>query len=46
MAKKGNGEGYIYPHKKNGKKIGYRGAYWVHTAEGPQASLRVGQDPR
>ena len=36
MAKKGNGEGSIYPHKKNGKKVGYRGAYWVHTAEGPK----------
>jgi integrase len=35
MAKNGNGEGSIYPHKKNGKKVGYRGAYWVHTAEGP-----------
>jgi hypothetical protein len=34
MAKNGNGEGSIYPHKKNGKKVGYRGAYWVHTAEG------------
>ena len=36
MAKKGNGEGSIYEHKKNGKKVGYRGAYWVHTAEGPK----------
>jgi integrase len=37
MAKKnGNGEGSIYPHKKNGKKVGYRGAYWVQTAEGPK----------
>src|SRR5215203_3561359 len=36
MAKNGNGEGSIYPHKKNGKKVGYRGAYWVHTAEGPK----------
>jgi hypothetical protein len=24
MAKKGNGEGSIYPHKKKGKKVGYR----------------------
>src|SRR5215213_8348170 len=32
MAKKGNGEGSIYPHKK----VGYRGAYWVHTSEGPK----------
>jgi integrase len=37
MAKKnGNGEGSIYPHKKNGKKVGYRGAYTVHTAKGPR----------
>jgi integrase len=36
MAKKGNGEGSIYPHKKNGKKVGYRGAYMVHTPEGPK----------
>jgi integrase len=37
MAKKnGNGEGSIYPHKKNGKKVGYRGAYWVQTSEGPK----------
>ena len=45
MAKNGNGEGSIYPHKKNGKKVGYRGAYWVHGGRS-QASLRVGQDPR
>jgi hypothetical protein len=36
MTKNGNGEGSIYPHKKNGKQVGYRGAYWVHTAEGPK----------
>jgi integrase len=36
MAKKGNGEGSIYEHKRNGKKVGYRGAYVVHTAEGPE----------
>jgi integrase len=37
LAKKnGNGEGSIYPHKKNGKKVGYRGAYTVYTAEGPK----------
>jgi integrase len=34
MAKNGNGEGSIYEHKKNGKKVGYRGAYVVHTSEG------------
>jgi integrase len=32
--KRGNNEGSIYPHKKNGKKVGYRGAYVVHNAEG------------
>jgi len=36
MAKNGNGEGSIYEHKRNGKKVGYRGAYTVHTAEGPK----------
>jgi integrase len=36
MGKKGNGEGSIYEHKRNGKKVGYRGAYTVHTAQGPK----------
>jgi integrase len=36
MGKRGNSEGSIYPHKRNGKKVGYRGAYWVYTAEGPK----------
>src|ERR687885_848735 len=36
MAKKGNGEGSIYEHKRDGRRVGYRGAYWVHTAEGPK----------
>jgi integrase len=37
MAKRGNGEGSIYPYKnKAGKVIGYRGSYWVYTAEGPK----------
>jgi len=38
MAKRqrGNGEGSIYEHKRNGKKVGYRGAYTVHTSEGPK----------
>jgi integrase len=36
MAKNGNGEGSIYEHKRNGKKVGYRGAYMVHTANGPK----------
>src|ERR687890_1578663 len=34
--KKSNGEGSIYEHKRNGKKVGYRGAYTVHTAKGPK----------
>lgn len=36
MSKNGNGEGSIYPHKRNGKKVGYRGSYTVHTATGPK----------
>jgi integrase len=36
MRKKGNGEGSIYEHKRNGKKVGYRGAYTVHAAKGPK----------
>jgi integrase len=36
MGKNGNGEGSIYPHKRNGKKVGYRGAYVVYTAAGPK----------
>lgn len=36
MAKNGNGEGSIYEHKRNGKKVGYRGAYTVYTAKGPK----------
>ncbi len=35
MAKKrGNNEGSIYEHVRNGRKVGYRGAYTIHTAEG------------
>jgi integrase len=34
--KKGNGEGSIYKHKRNGKKVGYRGAYTVYTVAGPK----------
>jgi integrase len=44
VAKNGNGEGSIYPHKKNGRKIGYRGAYVVHTAEGPKRRYVSGKD--
>jgi integrase len=30
-----NGEGTVYPRKnKQGKIIGYRGSYWVRTANG------------
>ena len=39
MAKKkqrGNGEGSIYEHKRDGRKVGYRGAYTVYTASGPK----------
>jgi integrase len=34
--KRGNNEGSIYPYKKNGKKVGYRGTYTSHTAGGPK----------
>jgi hypothetical protein len=36
MGKRGNGEGSIYEHKKNGKKIGYRGSYTIYTITGPK----------
>jgi integrase len=37
MPKRGNGEGSIYPVRdKNGRVKGYRGSYWVHTADGPK----------
>ena len=37
MPERGNGEGSIYPAKdKNGRVKGYRGSYWVRTAEGPK----------
>src|SRR5215210_4421381 len=36
MAKNGNGEGSIYEYKRNGKRVGYRGAYTVYTSEGPK----------
>ncbi len=36
MGKRGNGEGSIYPFKRNGVKVGYRGSYTVHTASGPK----------
>ncbi len=36
MAKKerGNGAGTVYPRKRDGRKVGYRGAYTVYTASG------------
>jgi integrase len=43
VAKKGNGEGSIYPHKRNGKSIGYRGAYTVYTASGPKRRYVTGK---
>jgi integrase len=43
MAKNGNGEGSIYEHKRNGKKVGYRGAYWVYTAKGPKRQYVTGK---
>ena len=36
MAKRGNGEGSIYEHKRDGKKVGYRGYYTIYTAAGPK----------
>jgi integrase len=37
VAKRGNGEGSIYPVRdKNGRIIGYRASYWVCTLEGPK----------
>jgi integrase len=44
VAKRGNGEGSIYPVKdKNGRVVGYRGSYWVHTAEGPKRRYLSGK---
>jgi len=43
MSKNANGEGSIYPHKRNGKKVGYRGAYVVHTVEGPRRRYVTGK---
>src|SRR5918998_2941899 len=36
MGKRGNGEGSIYEHKRNGKKVGYRGCYIIYTVTGPK----------
>ena len=43
MSKNVNGEGSIYPHKRNGKKVGYRGAYVIHTAAGPKRRYVTGK---
>ena len=41
---RGNGEGDVYPRKnREGKVIGYRGAYWVHTAQGPKRRFVSGK---
>ena len=35
--KRSNGDADVYPRKDaNGKIIGYRGSYWVQTADGPK----------
>lgn len=34
MARRGNGEGSIYPFKRKGVKVGYRGSHYVDTDEG------------
>lgn len=43
MAKRGNGEGSIYPFKRNGVKVGYRGSYWIDTAGGPKRRYITGK---
>jgi integrase len=43
VAKNGNGEGSIYPHKRNGKRVGYRGAYTIYTASGPKRRYVTGK---
>jgi integrase len=44
VAKRGNGEGSIYPIRdKNGRIIGYRASYWVHTANGPKRRYLSGK---
>jgi hypothetical protein len=44
VSKNGNGKGSIYPHKCNGKKVGYRGSYTVYTAAGPKRRYVSGKD--
>jgi integrase len=43
MGKRGNGEGSIYPHRRGGVKVGYRGSYWVDAAEGPKRRYITGE---
>src|SRR5918995_1568298 len=44
MAKRGNGEGSIYPIRgKSGKVRGYRAAYVVYTADGPKRRYLSGK---
>lgn len=43
MSKRGNNEGSIYPHKRGGVKVGYRGSYWVYTPEGPKRRYITGK---
>jgi integrase len=44
VTKRGNGEGSIYPVKdKNGRIVGYRGSYWVYTANGPKRRYLSGK---
>ena len=43
MGRRGNGEGSIYEHIRNRKKVGYRGAYTVHTAQGPKRKYVSGK---
>jgi hypothetical protein len=42
--RRGNGEGSIYEHKRDGRKVGYRGAYTVYTASGPKRRYVSGMD--
>jgi hypothetical protein len=44
--KQGKNEGSIYVHWRNGKKVGYQGAYPVHIAEGPKRRYVSGRTTR
>lgn len=43
MGRRGNSEGSIYLWKRGGKKIGYRGSYFVDTVEGPKRRYITGK---